>query len=290
MKQRILFMLLGLVSVFSLFACSHEHKFGDWRIITAATCEETGSKVRTCKCGEVETQAIETLGHNVSFSKFVFVSCEESYIENTCGRCYSVIIEHQPSRAHSYGSWSIQELATCETNGREARMCSTCMKYEYRDITAKGHSIITISAVAPTCTDQGYTESKICGVCDKTLVSKEVIAEIGHDYQIDVVEPTYHNKGYTNHICNNCWDSYITDEVDKLKCIITWKNWDGTILKTDNVEYGSKPSYTGVTPKKLSTVEYNYEFVGWNKTIANATGDATYTAQFKSVVKKYTVT
>jgi hypothetical protein len=290
MKNKILFVLFFLISVFSLFSCAHEHKFGEWGLITEAKCEEAGSKVRTCKCGEVETQKIEPLGHSIDSSRFVFVSCEESYIENTCGRCYSVIIEQQPPREHNFNSWYIQTPATCETNGKEARMCSTCMKYEYRDIEAKGHSTITLNAVAPTCTEQGYTEGKMCGVCNKTIVSQQVIVARGHNYETDVVEPTYHNKGYTNHVCINCGDSYKTNEVDKLKCKIIWKNWDGTTLKSDNVAYGTKPSYTGSTPTKPATVEYKYEFDGWDKTIANATGDVTYTAKFKSIKNKYTVT
>ena len=290
MKKRVLFILFVLISVFSLFSCAHEHKFGEWGLITEAKCEQAGSKVRTCKCGEVETAIIEPLGHSIGSSRYVFVSCEESYTENTCDRCYEVIIEYLPAREHSYGSWYIQTQPTCETKGKEARMCTLCMEYEYRDIEAKGHSIITINAVAPTCTEQGYTAGKKCSECDKILVHPQEQVAKGHKYEPNVVEPTYHNKGYTNYVCTRCGDSYRTNEVDKLKCKITWKNWDGTTLKTDSVEYGTKPNYTGSTPTKPSTVEYKYEFNGWDKTVANATGDVTYVATFKSIKNKYTVT
>lgn len=43
-----------------------------WKVITPATCENAGTKVRTCKdegCGYVETQSIPALGHDIDFSK-----------------------------------------------------------------------------------------------------------------------------------------------------------------------------------------------------------------------------
>ena len=66
---------------------------------------------------------------------------------------------------------------------------------------------------------------------------------------------------------------------------ITWKNGD-TLLKTDTVEDGATPSYTGETPTKPEDDENTYEFSGWDPEIVAATADATYTAQFTAVPKK----
>ena len=65
---------------------------------------------------------------------------------------------------------------------------------------------------------------------------------------------------------------------------IVFKNYNGSVLQTQTVEYGKVPTYTGSTPKKPTSSGYNYLFTGWNKTLTQVTGAATYKAQFKPIV------
>lgn len=75
------------------------------------------------------------------------------------------------------------------------------------------------------------------------------------------------------------------------KYTITWKNDDGTTLKTEQVEYGEVPSYTGSEPTKAGGDEYHtYAFDGWTPDVVAVTGDATYTAKFRVAGKMYTIT
>ena len=71
---------------------------------------------------------------------------------------------------------------------------------------------------------------------------------------------------------------------------ITWQNYDGSTLKTEQVNCGETPSYSGETPTKPATEQYTYTFSGWSPAVTAVTEDQTYTAQFSSTVKKYTVT
>ena len=73
------------------------------------------------------------------------------------------------------------------------------------------------------------------------------------------------------------------------KYTVTWKNDDGTTLKTDTVAYGETPAYNGTTPTKTGNAQYTYTFSGWG-TVSAVTGDVTYTAQFTETTNSYTVT
>ena len=64
---------------------------------------------------------------------------------------------------------------------------------------------------------------------------------------------------------------------------ITWKNWNGEVLETDNdVAYGATPTYDGATPTKNPDGGDTYTFAGWSPTVTTVTGNATYTAQFNT--------
>ena len=70
---------------------------------------------------------------------------------------------------------------------------------------------------------------------------------------------------------------------------ITWVDGNGDTLKTDEVDYGDTPEYSGSTPTKAATAQYSYTFTGWSPTIVPVVGTATYTATFDSVTRTYTI-
>ncbi len=58
---------------------------------------------------------------------------------------------------------------------------------------------------------------------------------------------------------------------------------------TSTVAAGATPVFNG-TPAKAPDAQYTYTFNGWDKTLAVVTENATYTAQFESALRTYTVT
>lgn len=62
---------------------------------------------------------------------------------------------------------------------------------------------------------------------------------------------------------------------------VTFKNADGTVLKTEKLAYGVTPT-APANPTKAADSQYRYTFAGWSPAIAAVTGNATYTATYKA--------
>ena len=63
---------------------------------------------------------------------------------------------------------------------------------------------------------------------------------------------------------------------------VTWENYDGSVLATDNVAYGETPAYKGATPTRETTTRATYTFSHWSPNIQAVDGDQKYTAQYTS--------
>ncbi|MCM8873410.1 MAG: InlB B-repeat-containing protein, partial [Paludibacteraceae bacterium] len=71
---------------------------------------------------------------------------------------------------------------------------------------------------------------------------------------------------------------FIEGEQDKY--MITWKNWDGRVIKTSEVSYGEVPAFDGEKPTRPDETGYTFTFSGWSPTIAAASQNAEYTANY----------
>lgn len=97
---------------------------------------------------------------------------------------------------------------------------------------------------------------------------------------------------------------YYWDEVEEKwmekRFTITWKNWDGTIIKTKDMEgdptteysvtYGTMAEFLGTNPTREPDIDYTYDFTGWSPELAPVTSDVTYTATYEKKERKYTIT
>lgn len=116
------FTMFIAVVVLGLFGCGPiaptcTHTFGEWDVTKEATCIETGSQERHCsKCGEVETEELEALGHTKSEPD------GDCTTPTLCTNCGEVL---EPANEKHVG-----EDATCTTAG-------TCLEcgMEYFDLS-----------------------------------------------------------------------------------------------------------------------------------------------------------
>ena len=103
---------------------------------------------------------------------------------------------------------------------------------------------------------------------------------------------TYTFKSWTPEVKTVTGDAVYTAVYDKAvnKYTVTWKNDDGSVLRTDkDVEYGKMPSY-GANPTTAADAQYTYTFKSWTPEVKAVTGNAVYTAVYEKTVNKYTVT
>ena len=72
--------------------------------------------------------------------------------------------------------------------------------------------------------------------------------------------------------------------------IITFKDYDGTVLQTSSVKNGDTPSYNKSNPTRDNDDNYSYIFSGWQPTLTKVSEDAVYTATYTSQSLPYNVT
>ena len=103
---------------------------------------------------------------------------------------------------------------------------------------------------------------------------------------------TYTFKSWTPEVKAVTGNAVYTAVYEKTvnKYTVTWKNDDGSVLRTDkDVEYGKMPSY-GANPTKAADAQYTYTFKDWTPEVKTVTGDATYQATYAKEANSYTLT
>ena len=104
---------------------------------------------------------------------------------------------------------------------------------------------------------------------------------------------TYEFSGWNNTCGNEVTDNCsITAEFRRSvnKYLITWKNWDGTVLDSWMVEYGTTPVYNWVNPPiRPADASNTYTFNGWNPTVTWVTNAQDYTAVYIPSANSHTV-
>ena len=98
---------------------------------------------------------------------------------------------------------------SCDNLGYERWQCDGCGNLDKRNYTkATGHNYKTITIREATC-KQGGLKLNLCDKCGSFYEESTPTGE--HKYKTEKVQPTCRNVGYTNHICEICGNSYITD-------------------------------------------------------------------------------
>lgn len=201
--------------------------------------------------------------HKHSFADSWAYDSEWHWHESTCGHEVT-----SDKAAHSFTS--VVTDPTYESGGYTTYTCSVCGFSYTGDETDKLEHNYSADWSYDTkshwhaCVDAGYEELKS--------------DEEAHEFIKDVTDPTYESGGYTTYVCSVCGYTYIGDETSPLTINITWKNYDGSILKVTPASYGELPIYDGEVPTRS---DGEYVFTGWSSEIGYAYESKTYVAQFE---------
>ena len=76
---------------------------------------------------------------------------------------------------------------------------------------------------------------------------------------------------------------------DLRKYTVIWKNYDGTILETDELSYGAIPIYDGVIPTRPEDAKFIYIFDGWTPFPTSVVKNEEYLATFLTKEKGKTI-
>lgn len=109
-----------------------EHIFGDWKVVSKASCTVAGEKRRDCTvCDYYETEVINKLEHTIVKDAAVPATCTENGLTagSHCSVCGTTIVAQNVIEAtgHSWNdTYTIDVPATETTNGSKSIHCSHC--------------------------------------------------------------------------------------------------------------------------------------------------------------------
>ena len=98
----------------------------------------------------------------------------------------------------------------------------------------------------------------------------------------DPTRTGYTFTGWDKAFTNITADLVVTAQYEINTYTVTFKDWDGTVLKTQEVQYG------GDAEAPANPTRVGYTFTGWDKAFTNITADLVVTAQYE--INTYTVT
>lgn len=122
-------------------------------------------------------------------------------------------MENCQNGEHEHLEWVVIEDSTCSTLGRKEQQCSKCHAVLTTAIIEyKPHTEKVISGKDATCTTEGYTEQKVCSICNQVLEASTSIPAINHNYTIDTELSTDTKMVYRCHNCNDTYEKEVTVE------------------------------------------------------------------------------
>lgn len=218
------------------------------------TCEHGGTAYEYCtRCGELkEVRELQPLDHD--YEEVVDTNtCKEYKSHYECKDCGAVLTDEKgntiynterpeddnPSDHHTWSKWKLETEATCEHEGKQSRVCSTCGAKQYETIKMSDHQWVVSHTHLLDCTKIEVTYE--CANCGMESPEKTIIE--GNFHQYVAAEQHKNNKaatcledGAVQMVCKYCGDEGKVEKVPALGH--DWSDWE--LIDTYNTEDGEE--------------------------------------------------
>ena len=201
--KKISFSIIILILLFTLVGCGHKHEYTDE--VVSPTCTEKGYTKHTCECGDTYNDSeVDALGHK--FGEWVVVKEateeEKGSKERSCSVCGEKETEEIPTLDHVHNYTEKVVAPTCTENGYTEYTCKCGDTYKDNEGVAK-HTEEVVAGKDATCTEDGLTEGKKCSVCNEVLVEQTVVSAKGHSFGewVTVKSATNTTPGFLKRTC-----------------------------------------------------------------------------------------
>ena len=238
--KRIIFTTLALFFTLALTSCGasgvstvpsdHVHKYGDWEVVTPATCTEKGQQKQTCSCGDVKTKNIDPLGHK-------------------------------------WNDGVVTKEATCAVPGEKTFTCTVCGATKKEEIKAD-HVWGEATAVEGEAAEAAYNlfTCTLCGTKKIEIVAKQASGKsaISGDLKADSQFPDYlklkTDGNSVTYTFNYAGEAVAKAHVYMRGVMDYWK--DGNNENQDRNFFSGKNSQNGNFELKVNDVAVDYS---WSK-------------------------
>ena len=155
-----------------------------------------------------------------------------------------------------------------------------------KDITL--HSKYKINKYTVTYINEGakYIEDQQINYKEKAVKPEPNPSKIGYTFKYWSLKENGEEYNFNSEITK---DTTLYAVYNINKYTVTFKNYDGSTLQEETLEYGTLPVYKGEIPTREKTKEYTYTFKGWDKEITEVTNNQEYIATYTETKNKYNV-
>ena len=155
-----------------------------------------------------------------------------------------------------------------------------------KDITL--HSKYNINKYTVTYINEGakYIEDQQINYKEKAVKPDPNPSKIGYTFKYWSLKENGEEYNFNSEITK---DTTLYAVYNINKYIVIFKNYDGSTLQEETLEYRALPKYKGEEPTREKTKEYTYTFKGWDKEITEVTNNQEYIATYTETKNKYNV-